>query len=200
VFGKLEGLSFSDINRRMPKITDAGKKSVYLDDETAHPCEWSNLIKQLDKLGDICLKPYPKSSSSDCLLFSRAKDKNDTVRVTVGLAVKNYKKAKFSDENLDDECRVFNQMYIDTDNSGRRNVLFICCTNYNKKISSWFQGKLFCSLTETLYPNLKEFANIHEVILLNLTTSENRAKFFNVDSNGVEYIVEKTEAELIEVV
>jgi len=81
-----------------PKITDRGSVAAQLDSKTAHPSMWSTLIAQLIYDDSICLKPLPKSASSDALFFANM---DNAKKLTLGLAVKNYKTTKFSLSNLD---------------------------------------------------------------------------------------------------
>jgi hypothetical protein len=83
VFGSLCGLAFSSTTRLIPKITKNGNQTADLDSETAHPNNWQSLIRQIDELSDVCLKPRSKSASSDAFLISEATSKNEMVKVTV---------------------------------------------------------------------------------------------------------------------
>lgn len=86
-------------------------------------------------------------------------------------------------------------MFDGTDCHKRKNILFICCTNYHDDIFSQFKGKVFHIW------NSEDFKNIHGVVLLDLTTPENRAKFFDVKDNHsecVENVVFKSEVEFYE--
>lgn len=193
VFGSLCGLAFSSTTRLIPKITKNGNQTADLDSETAHPNNWQSLIRQIDELSDVCLKPRSKSASSDAFLISEATSKNEMVKVTVGLAVKNFNSAKFTTTHLEKECDLFNRMFDGTDCQRRRNILFICCTNYHKDISSQFRDKLFHVF------NCALFENIHEVVLLDLTNDHNRCRFFDVNDSlleCVENVVRQSEVEL----
>jgi hypothetical protein len=193
VFGSLCELSFSSKIRHIPKITKKGKRPADLDSETARPDDWHTLMSQVDKLPNICLKPRSKSASSDALLIAGANSKKGRVTVTVGLAVKNFGKTTFTNIQLQKECDLFNRMFEGTDCEKRINVLFICCTNYHQDIVPQFaKGKLF-----QVY-NCDTFKYINEVVLLNLTSAQNRASFFHAGSLSicVENIVGKSEVEM----
>jgi hypothetical protein len=191
LFGSYDSVAFSQDVRRFPKITIRGGWEASLDAKTAHPDIWGFL---LDLIGPdpICLKPQSQSASSDALLIGRATIGQRQFILTVGLASKNYLLTGFSPQNLDSECLLFNRMFANVDCSERHNILFICCTNYSAALSSMFRGKLFYVHKSSKY------AFINEIILLNLSTKENRAKFFGVQgdsSNYVQLIVETDEVE-----
>ena len=189
VFGNLNGLSFSNQTRPIPKITSGGS-GLDLDKETCNPKDWHILMQKIDKLGSICLKPLAKSASSDAFLISEAELNKTSFKVTVGLAVKNYGGTELNHSNILKECDYFNRMFDGTDCKKRRNFLFICCTKYHNDIFSKFNGKLFYSYVDENFPN------IHEVIILDLTTPENRASFFDTGYGVIETIILKPEVEL----
>ena len=71
-------------------------------------------------------------------------------------------------------------------------ILVICSTNYHKDIASLFQDKLFHAF------NPNDPRGIHEVILLDLTSAQNRARFFDVDgelSECLEAVVRESQAD-----
>ena len=192
IFGNLCGLSFSNENRHIPKITSRGS-GLNLKDGTCNPDNWHVLMQRIDDLGSICLKPAAKSASSDAFLISGAELNKKSYKVTVGLAVKNYGKTELNHDNMLKECEYFNRMFDKTDCQKRRNFLFICCTNYRKDIASNFHGNLF-----QVY-NGDTFPNIHEVIILDLTTMQNRKRFFGAGdrlSTFIEKIILKPDVEL----
>ncbi|KAJ3242761.1 hypothetical protein HDU77_010687 [Chytriomyces hyalinus] len=193
-FGQYKSVQFGDMVRSIPKITDKGSKSPELDSSTAHPNSWRQLLGFLESEPiPICLKPLPKSASSDCILIGRAVAEVDAaVILTVGLAVKNYASTPFMWKDLVYECFLFDRMFSGTDCSGRRNVLFICCTKYSDAIMSKFDGRAFFVHKEA------SCHNIDEVVVLNLSTPKHRAAFFDIHGNLsriVENIVEKAEVE-----
>ena len=140
VFGNLNGLSFSNQTRPIPKITSGGS-GFDLDKETCNPKDWHILMQKIDKLGSICLKPLAKSASSDAFLISEAELNKRSFKVTVGLAVKNYGGTELNHANILKECEYFNRIFDGTDCQKRRNFLFICCTKYHKDIFSKFNGE-----------------------------------------------------------
>ncbi|CAK4133365.1 unnamed protein product [Aphanomyces euteiches] len=81
--------------------------------------------------------------------------------------------------------------YIEIDSTGYLRVLFVCCTSYDKDMSSKFKGK-----SHFVYQCKKSFPNIDEAILLNLETPKQRAAFFGVEDDlapFVEVVVRKAE-------
>ncbi|KAI8821907.1 hypothetical protein BJ741DRAFT_636888, partial [Chytriomyces cf. hyalinus JEL632] len=177
--------------RRIPKITSAGFASALIDSDTAHPAAWPRLLDSIGP-GPICLKPRSKSASSDAFLIGSAKFGAESFVLTVGLAVKNYGTTAFSWSHLSRECFVFNRMFEGAVCTGRRNILFICCTHYSSEVMARFDGRCFFVHASDSYPN------IDEVILLNLCDKNLRESFFDVGNSlsiVVERVVEKAEAE-----
>ena len=189
VFGNLSELSFCDVTCRLPKITENSKKASDLDQLTASPNDWKNLVSEIDSKGNICIKARQMSASSDAFLIADATLKSKSVIVTVALAVKNYTTTQFSHRDLQDECDLFNRMFLGINCEERKNILVICCTNYDERIASNFNGKFF-----QVYTDLK-YGNIHEVIILDLTNPQNRASFFNGESHQIERVIAKPEVE-----
>jgi len=188
-------VSFSSNTQLMPKITEGGNRigsSLY--SLTAHPENWKDLLALIDALGDVCIKPRSESSSSDCLLFTDAMSKKKQVKLTLGLAVKNYSRStKFSVANLDRECYLFNRMFEGTNLVDRLNILVIVCTNYHKDLEAQFKGKNYLA-----YDIPKSYAYINELILLDLSTAAQRADFYDTSndlSDCIESIISKAEAE-----
>ncbi|GMF36983.1 unnamed protein product [Phytophthora lilii] len=157
--------------------------------EEAHPFisrpqEWWALVNEIDGLvsnqDSLCLKPLPQPPSSDILLMSSLQD---STKLTVGLAIKKCApgKTKVSEETIKEECDKFNGMF--SSKEGRLNVLIVCATAYTDTVMNYRsevekqQGCLSACYRATGYEQ------IHEVILLFLTTPENRAKFFGIEDN-----------------
>ncbi|KAJ3232416.1 hypothetical protein HDU77_000858 [Chytriomyces hyalinus] len=191
-FGAYTSVSFSKSVRPIPKITSAGSASASLDSDTAHPDAWPKL---LDSIGPepICLKPLSKSASSDAFLIGSAMSGTESVVLTVGLAVKNYKTTTFSWSHLSKECSVFNRMFEKTECSGRRNILFVCCTHYSNELMAKFDGGCFFVYESNAFPN------VDEVVVLNLSDKNFREKFFDLVGHNlstvVESVVQKAEVE-----
>ena len=192
IFGNLENLRFSRNTLPLPKITEQGKSNPNLYSETATPDSWPALLSMIDNMDSISLKPKSKSASSDAFLISKIMLESKLVTVTVGLAVKNFATTPFSENDLERECHLFNRMFDGTDCQDRKNILIICCTNYQKGIFKKFKKKLFQVYVD---PNFK---NIHEVIILDLTNPQNRAMFLDLNTEQakrVESIICKPERE-----
>ena len=197
VFGRCS-VGFSDKTLPLPKITKKGQSDgVSLNSLSTTADKWKDLLVLIDKRSEICGKVRAKSSSSDAFLFTDALFKNAPVRLTLGLAAKNYgASSKFSEKQLDEECRLFNETFAGTDCEKRVNVLVIVCTNYDASIASKFGsgGKTSFSIgLQNSYPN------INEVILLDLSTPDKRASFFGTSgeySQIIESIVTGKKEEL----
>ena len=193
IFGNCDDIAFSMCTRPIPKITASGSCSSDLDSATAKPDSWGALLEKIDALGDVCLKPLPKSASSDGFLITKPVFRGKPVKVLCGLAVKNYKAKQFSTDHLLKECDLFNRMFNGSDGAGCLRILFVCCTCYSKDLSSELKGKPFF-----VYQYKKSFPSIDEVILLNLETPKQRAAFFGVEDDLsviVESVVCKAEVE-----
>ncbi|KAH9152740.1 hypothetical protein LEN26_003653, partial [Aphanomyces euteiches] len=191
IFGNCKDLAFSLSTRPMPKITSKGNRHPNLNSATASPDSWNTLLEEIISLGDVCLKPLPKSASSDGFLVTNAKFEDKEVKVICGLAVKNYTTTPFADNNLSKECDVFNRMFNEIGSTGYLRILFVCCTRYSEAISDKFNGKSYF-----VHHCKESFPNIDETILLNLETPQQRAAFFAVDGDlpaFVERVVGKAE-------
>ncbi|KAJ3209671.1 hypothetical protein HDU82_000356 [Entophlyctis luteolus] len=190
-FGNYKAVSFSAFVRPMPKITHAGSASPSLDSNTAHPDCWPQLLSLIG-VEPICLKPLSKSASCDGFLMGTAICGVESVLLTVSLAIKNYGTTEFSWSHLSRECSVFNNMFEGTDCTGRRNILFICCTHYSSEVMSKFNRKCVYVYNSNSYPN------VDEIILLNLCDKNLRKRFFGVGNDlltVVENVVKKAEVE-----
>ncbi|KAI9330839.1 hypothetical protein BDR26DRAFT_899605 [Obelidium mucronatum] len=193
-FGTYQSVIFSSFVRPMPRITKLGsQKTMKMNSSTIHPDCWPKLLDRIMP-GPICLKPLPKSSSSDAILIGSATDQSDSIVLTIGLAVKNYGRTAFSWAHLSQECRLFDRMFHGTPRKGHRRVLFICCTHYDSKVMAESnEGGSFVYHSD-------DHPNIDEIILLNLNNKNLRQEFFGVGvgselSGFVENVVEKAEVE-----
>jgi hypothetical protein len=196
-FGRCRDVSFANDTRQLPKITTNGNKYPKLDSQTADPTAWPQLLQNIEAkmaqelLTSVCLKPLPKSSSSDALLMTQIGD----VLLTLGLAVKNFTSTKFSPADLTNECNLFNRMFVGCPNVPKRlNVLVVCATKYNKSVSEKFHMRKSVSV------QAEGCQYIDEVILLDLSTPSNRAHFFGISndralSEVLEAVISKVEVE-----
>ncbi|KAI9994875.1 hypothetical protein PInf_011713 [Phytophthora infestans] len=212
VFGKWPEVQFPTDHLAIPKITKAKKSSNIptLDSPTASPREWRHLMDEIGTRLEsssnncLCLKPLSESSSAD-VIFMRSsprvagkKRSLDIQTLTVGLAVKNYSTTPFGPKDLDDECIKFTAMFKNMESSTKTkfgdmtNVLFVCATNYCRSLQNKFHGKKYSKHRQNDYP-------IH-VVLLDLTTPENRTEFFGLSgdeglANVLNGLINKTERE-----
>ena len=193
IFGNCKEVYFPNETRLLPKISYQGSINSDLDSKTAHPDSWKKLMSLIDGLGDsLCFKFRSKSASCDAMLTTKAEFEQEKVKLTVGLAVKNFSTTQFTSSHYNDECSLFNRVFIRTEQPYRKNILMICCTNYDKTMFSLFNGRLFSAQKR------KEYPNIDEIILLDLSTAHKRQKFFGIDdflSNCLENVVSKKEVE-----
>jgi hypothetical protein len=181
----------------------ANEPDISLLDKTANPLDWPKLMDKMIDLAwaiepgvGVCFKPLPQSSSSDLILMlhfsskaKKAKASEDPTALpatlTLGLAVKNYgTSTRFGQTHFDDECIKFDRMFdglsakTETKFGTMTNILIICATNYDDDFTRKFatRGKRARRLFAAHRPS--EYQHIDEVIQLDLTTEENRAKFF----------------------
>ncbi|KAL3666174.1 hypothetical protein V7S43_008964 [Phytophthora oleae] len=154
-----------------------------------------------ERTNQVNLKPLPQSASTDILLSTKVQG---TV-LTVGLAVKNYSTSAVTARIVDEERKKFNKLLTKKD--GCLNVLFICATNYGPRLQTAFGNAKSVIYTEEMQSKEKKISVkfIHEVILLNLTTPQNRAEFFGLTPNGdlhkcLEDVILKVPVSLVETV
>ena len=179
-----------------PKVTGSGKRDVIdMNSLTCVPEDWKEIFKSVNiKYPDICLKPRPQSSSSDVYFLTNVTDESGkNIKVTIGLGIKNYSRAKLNKDQLLQECELFNRTFDNDDLKDRLNILIICCTNYDDNIKVALDDNYFYQWQESSFPC------IHEILLLNLTSVEKRSLFFGVQDQLegiVEEVIEKREKEL----
>ena len=195
IFGACDSLQFSNITQPIPKISNKGNTEPELDSATAHPNGWNALMDKIDSLGTVCLKPLPQSASSDGILISQVKFQDKETKLFLGLAIKNFNSTKFSPADLEQECMIFDRMFTKSQKS--LNILIICCTGYSKKLEDAFKGNKY------LVHDSGSYENIHEVILLDLSTPRNRARFFGFNdadplATCIERVVEKSQVEYVQ--
>eukprot|EP00291_Cryptomonas_curvata_P030212 CAMPEP_0172212852 /NCGR_PEP_ID=MMETSP1050-20130122/37265_1 /TAXON_ID=233186 /ORGANISM="Cryptomonas curvata, Strain CCAP979/52" /LENGTH=804 /DNA_ID=CAMNT_0012893615 /DNA_START=55 /DNA_END=2471 /DNA_ORIENTATION=- len=193
-FGRCERVSLPEKYFRMAKKTTRGCKTATLGSKSADPSCWPRLMQEIDSYDSICLKPAPQSSSPDVLFSTRAWKGATEIRLNIFIAAKNYRSTAMSQTEIDEECSKANRIFekLPRGKSEARNnvvnVLFICSTNYAEKIKRKFSKvqKQFCFSR----------GNLHEVIVLDLSSKENRAEFFGEaqmqgTSEAVEMILAK---------
>lgn len=191
-FGKLS-FALSSEFRAMPKVTENGNRSAGLDSLTAHPDCLGGLLVELDQYASICAKPLPQSSSSDALFVTNVSESEQ--RLSLGIAIKNLSSAGFSNEQLMNECTLFERMFVETVEKTRINVLIVCATKYSQELSSRFGDKKVFFFTDK-----KKYPHVDEIVVLNLSTRENRTRFFGLPGdhdlgNTIESVIGKVEME-----
>ncbi len=76
-----------------------------------------------------------------------------------------------------DECKKFNAMFEGSVKRVRRlNILIFCATNCGATQMSRFQGESFF-----IFDEISDRIHIDEVIVLDLCSNQNRAKFFGLN-------------------
>ena len=166
-FGNLTLLLPGDVIA-FPKITKMGQWN-------ADPGAWLSVLAKTNNMENICLKPGRASASPDVVFATNARDESQAFRVTICLAARNCGSTNpLTQAGIDDEIQKTNRMFTSDyapslSQQNVLNVLFICSTNYGESVSDNFKGAKFYQ-----FPS----GNIHEVVVLDLTTAENRAQFF----------------------
>ena len=108
------------------------------------------------------------------------------MHVTVGLAGKNYaKNTPFGFSSLTRECTIFNQMFVRAARPLGLNFLIICATNYIENLKNRFDGKKFMIFQDSRYKY------IDEIVVLDLSSKENRAEFFGIADDWNLTVVEE---------
>jgi hypothetical protein len=192
LFGSCQDLRISDIARPMPQIRTRGAGRG-LEDAHVNQKLWPFLLEEMDRYDSLCLKPPLHSASSDVLFVGNVNRFQFFCRYAVGLAAKKF--AKTSCANLNDihnECAKFNAMFNDSDKKVcRLNILIICATQYGAGLQAKFGERKFFILED-----ISCWKNIDEVIVLDLTSWENRAQFFGLSlddplKSAVEGVISK---------
>lgn len=189
-FGKLS-LKLSPDSIAIPKVTENGNRNPKLTSDTVHPESLGKLMMLLDRMDSICGKPLPLSASPDAIFFTNVAGK----RVSLGIAVKNFTSTSFSNEQLADECKAFNRMFVGAPRKERLNILIICATKYIGELSGRFGVRKFFSFTDK-----EKYPFVDEVVVLNLMSREALARFFGFEANdpcmqAVDIVIKKIEAE-----
>ncbi len=179
-FGVCEDLVLCDEVRSMPQIIPGGG-GVRLQDSTADKAAWPLLLKQMDAYPSLCLKPPPRSASSDALFVGNVGIASVVYRYTFAIAAKNYDKSTTAGQrDIEEECQKFNVMFEGSacKQPSRLNVLFFCATRYAPEVQKSFgEKKIYLSSTSA-------WKHIDEVIVLDLSTKENREEFFGLSPSS----------------
>jgi AraC-like DNA-binding protein len=185
-FGGCSRVALSSDHVFIPK---RDQKNPSLSSLTADPDAWPTLLSEIDSYPSICLKPASESSSPDIIFATYAWLNDKKIRLRICIAAKNYKSTELAEDGINAEIEKANRMFAASDESDQSvlNVLFICSTNYASSVQSRISGAKFYSF---------KYKCIHEVIVLDLTTSANRALFFGSNtqdwmSSTIEAVIEK---------
>ena len=188
-FGDIEWLTdFSDFfcSRnilKFPKVTN--QSSNINDTQTIAPARVSKVIKRMIREGssqNFWLLPAPMSSSPDLIHVSGIG--SDTKMIMI--AVKNYaNSSRMSDCDIRKEILKAEKIVM----KNAHCILYIASTQYTGQINSRFKNGSFVFMDDSNKP-------IRKVIVLDLTTPDNRARFFHVQTTearrGLETIIGKT--------
>jgi hypothetical protein len=195
LFGRCDGLVFEKFVQLLPKITSRVRKSDSVhgfSDNTLSPLSFFFLRGDIDIPETIALKALPNSASPDAIFAANVNlPCRGPVRLTLGVALKCYKQGtdceqEFSREQLDDECTKFSHMFTcesawpSESRLSRLNVLLVCATQYTSSLSDLFKGERFLVINVT-----KKFKYVDEAILLDLSSREKRAAFFNLSPDNI---------------
>ncbi|KAG9404250.1 hypothetical protein AC1031_005795 [Aphanomyces cochlioides] len=157
--------------------------SPYPDFATA---EAEGFMKMIDKMGEVCLKPLPKSASLAALLACDVdmKLRDKQAKLWCGLVVKGYDGSPpFTSVHLKTECENFNRLFTGTSLKPFLRILIVGCTSYDEEIMSKVNGKAFY-----VDERMAEYPKIDEVIVLNLTSPERRAAFFQLSDFWLAFV------------
>ena len=194
VFGCCENLVIDDGLRPMPQILPDGRGDS-LSSPTAPPSAWPGILREMEKSKSLCLKPPLRSASPDALFVGTVQKSSEDFRYVFGVAAKNYVEGKTSVGRamIDEECKKFNVIFEGSvkKDPNRLRILFICASAFDVGIKKLFDGKKFHVLK--ISPKWKY---IDEIILLDLTSEQNRAEFFGLTkgdllSQAIEKVIAK---------
>ena len=178
LFGSCRDLRLSDAVRPMPQIrVNCGGSDSSLEDAHVDQKDWPLLLKDLDRHDSLCLKSPLYSASPDVLFVGNVHRSRYIDRFALALAARNF--ARTSAVNMGDtikECNKFNVMFNHSDEDGNRlNILIICATQYGTGLEARFGERKFFTLED-----ISAWKYIDEVIVLDLCSRDNRARFFGL--------------------
>jgi hypothetical protein len=190
VFGNWGSFTCDNNTSNFPKVTSSSGRNDGHGYTIATDSAKNGVRRRFKKLPPhgLWLLPRPQSSSPDLMHISMS---NGEKRILC-VAVKNYSPGShLGTTDIDTEIGKAVRMIPD---STYRAVLVVACTSYSKEISSCFGGCGFF-----VYPTEGE-SDLLEVILLNLTSPELRARICGVDKSegirGLEILIRKTHGHL----
>jgi hypothetical protein len=183
VFGCCENLVLDDGLRPMPQILPRGQAGSW-GLPTAWQSDWPDILREMEKSRSLCLKPPLGSASPDALFLGTVRKSSEDFRYVCGVASKNFVEEKTSVgmAMIDEECENFNAIFDGSDGKDpkRLRILFICASGYDVGIKKLFEGKKFHVLKVP-----QKWKYIDELILLDLTSVQNRAEFFGLTSGDM---------------
>ncbi|KAG1697299.1 hypothetical protein DVH05_016583 [Phytophthora capsici] len=195
-FGRCRGVQFADRSFQAPEITKHSKhKSSSLASKTVHSDKANIEMAEADEICErtshLNLKSRPLSEST--VIFST---KVQGMVLTVGFAVKIY--STVTAALVDEEREKFDSLL--SKKNGCLNVLFIYATRYGGNLQEAIGSAKSIIYTEAMQSTEKKATTqyIHEVILLDLSTPQNRAEYFGLAWNGdlhtcLEKVIHKAE-------
>ena len=195
-FGNCHNLKVCSNVSLMPRIMPRGLGKS-LKDETASPSSWPLLLKEMDVHDSLCLKPSPLSASPDVLFVGNVSIESRAYRYHIAIAANHYK-TQAVQAIVAEECDKFNVMFTGSEskNPDHLNILIFCSTSYDSEMKLKFGNKKFCLL------DTKDWVFIDEVIVLDLSSKENRAIFFGLTADDflnetINIVISKTSAALL---
>ena len=190
VFGNWGSFTCDNNTSNFPKVTSSSGRNDGHGYTIATDSANNGVRRRFKKLPPhgLWLLPRPQSSSPDLMHISMS---NGEKRILC-VAVKNYSPGShLGTTDIDTEIWKAVRMIPD---STYRAVLVVACTSYSEEILSCFEG---CGYF--VYPTKGE-SDLLEVILLNLTSPELRARICGVDKSegirGLEILIRKTHGHL----
>jgi hypothetical protein len=184
VFGCCENLVLDDGLRPMPKILPRGEHSGSWGLPTSRQSAWPDILREMEKSRSLCSKPPLGSASPDSLFLGTVRKSSEDFRYVCGVASKNFVEEKTSVgmAMIEEECENFNAIFDGSDGKDpkRLRILFICASGYDEGVKKLFEGKKFHVLKVP-----QKWKYIDELILLDLTSVQNRAEFFGLTSGDM---------------
>ncbi len=175
-FGSCQDLLISDHARPMPQIR-CGRSGRGLEDTHIDNKAWPFRLENMEQHNSIYIKPPLRAASSDVLFVGNVHINQSFFRYAFRLTARNFAKTPCTIGDIRNECDKFDAIFKNSDkNENHLNILIICATEYEVGLQARFGGKKFFTLHD-----ISPWKYIDEVILLDLTSWENRAQFFGFD-------------------
>jgi hypothetical protein len=194
-FGCLKSVIVHQSITGFPRITRGVSLSTpaAIHSKSAHPQQWGELRKEMIERGLACYLPLPESSSSDGFILTYGGNSENSkcetnVLITIGIAAKCLKN-KLNMPEILREIELFNGMFNESAQppgakrkcGDELRVLVICCTGgYVRPIRNLVQRKFAkCTFDK------QDFPQVSEVLLMDLSSEEDRAHFFGIGDNSI---------------